>query len=238
MVEAVHFVSTIALIVAGFSPAEEPNLRASDPVEDARADEASVDSTVVEEAVAASEGEERDEEHGIFDDDPAVDDEAYDAYAMQFLELDEHCHTAPVARNFKVVRGKVREPIDGRVFYEALGRDDLAQRHDRRRRLRTALIVSGAVLVVVAIVAGVSVLRLGHPSAQFRSLSSDDSGPLYNRQQKIGLGVLVGGTLGGVGMIVGGAAVPPHPIAPHEARALADEHNRELRRRLGLRPMR
>ena len=106
------------------------------------------------------------------------------------------------------------------AFYDALGRSDLAEKFRTRRALKYALPIVGGIVAT----AGLLVMIYS------RSLGTG----LTQEEQ-----ILVGGglTLGvGLGAVFGNLFIPLDPVNSDEAKQLVDQHNRALRRRLGLPP--
>jgi hypothetical protein len=132
-------------------------------------------------------------------------------------------------------RGRYKERIEGAAFYRAIGRADLASAYRRRRTIKIALQVGG----VLVAAGGVAWAVMGLPRAP------DCSGIFFAdpirecleagdraRATRFLIGVTLG--LGGAGLVYWGGTMSPHPVTTPEARHLADEHNRRLRRELGL----
>lgn len=100
-------------------------------------------------------------------------------------------------------------PIDAREFYRAVGRGDLAERYERRRRAKIALQIAGLALV-------------GAATAGLVWHSASDGVPDAVGWTAAGVG-LAGGTMQAIG-----ALLSPHPIDAAEADALAAAHNRRI----------
>jgi len=121
-------------------------------------------------------------------------------------------------------QGKYKKPIDGEAFYHAVGRPDLAEQYSSNSTRATI----GGTLGLVGVL-GV----IGFGTWWFTSwlMNSSTETNEYNTTTPL---VLTGVSLG---VLVAGIIVSPselHPVEPSEARKLADEQNKKLRRDLGL----
>lgn len=131
--------------------------------------------------------------------------------------------------------GKYKKPLTGAEFYRKLGRADLAQSYTDRQALRTGLMVSGVLVAIASMVAGIASFASGHedcgpPTSPGFSACVDRN---VHQGPDTGTALLfLGGTLVGGGLMWAGAAVDPNPVSPVEARRLAEAYNRELRERV------
>lgn len=108
-------------------------------------------------------------------------------------------------RSFVPYHGKYHEPLEGSAFYEAIERPDLASSYRLRQALNITMFAGGTALFF------------------YGFFAFHDNGLLT-----IG-SVLAGGVLGSIGFYRAN-----DPVDEPTARRLADEHNRRLKRRLGL----
>src|SRR5262249_11219077 len=110
-------------------------------------------------------------------------------------------------RTFVPYRGKYHEPLLGTDFYEAIERPDLVSAYHVRHALNITMFVGGTALFFYAFVS-------------------------FQHNELLALGCWVAGTtLGTIGFFRAN-----DPVDEPTARRLADEHNRALKRRLGLPP--
>jgi hypothetical protein len=113
--------------------------------------------------------------------------------------------TSTFGRKFVPYRGKYHEPLAGTDFYEAIERPDLVSAYHGRQALNITMFVGGTALFFYA----------------FAS---------FQQSEWLGLGCWLGGTiLGSIGFFRAN-----DPVDEPTARRFADEHNRRLKRRLGL----
>ena len=126
-------------------------------------------------------------------------------------------------------------------LYRELGRDDLAQRYRSRRTARIALaLVGGGILLgsLVPLAIGIA-NEATHPVVMciYRNAQGDCvTGTTNVSNGARETGVVEMGIVAAVGVVVEliAYALDNHPIDAVSAHALAAEHNRALRRRLGL----
>jgi hypothetical protein len=132
-------------------------------------------------------------------------------------------------------QGKHRRPLEGALFYEALGRHDLVHGYRVRRGTKLGLLLGGIALQT----AGLAIATWGlikSETDECESLSSS-SGHCYSYRRDLMNGRTVAGlVMMGVGMSswLAGLFIRRDPIPAHEAHRLVDEHNQLLKRRLGL----
>ena len=117
--------------------------------------------------------------------------------------------------------------LDGPALYRVLGRPDLATRYENRRAAKTALRISGGILLGAGVLVGVVDILVVAFDNTFRSigcLPADGSGPVPSSCQTSesvsGIPWLI--ALGGLGMLVAPAFIATDPLAPTEKRALID----------------
>jgi hypothetical protein len=140
-------------------------------------------------------------------------------------------------------RGKFKEPLEGADFYEEVGRPDLADEYRTNSTLRW----TGLIVGYTAAIGGTLLLFAGEDTVWCSDRYTDDiygesagykKCEAYNdriedeneRLMFTGLGISVGG------LLVAGIATfyNPHPVDAPEARRLANTHNKNLRKDLGL----
>lgn len=133
-------------------------------------------------------------------------------------------------------QGKYRRPLAGDSFYEAVGHPELAsifrERESKRHWLvggGIALVVGGALYALVQSSQPEPDLLAG-PDAFRRQMEANDRA----RTNALIVGIALG--TGGLVLASVGMNMDPHPVDASGARRLADEHNRRLRRDLGLPP--
>jgi hypothetical protein len=115
-------------------------------------------------------------------------------------------------------QGNAHTPIGAPDFFRALGRDDLVEQVQNRELLQAGLI-AGGIAIILATSIGAVALAAGDSSGS-------ELGPV--------MALANGGALLGSGMIIGGALVDSNPVDTATMRGMADQHNQELKQRLGL----
>jgi hypothetical protein len=122
-------------------------------------------------------------------------------------------------------QGRDRPPLADEALYRALERPDLLRRYERRQAARILLGVVG----VGAVIGGFWYLGAHACDSAF-----DVNGNPCDDRRSFAIGIAV--VLAGGGALA--ASIPTWRTAsPEELRAAADEHNRQLRARLGLAPV-
>lgn len=125
-------------------------------------------------------------------------------------------NTGVIHRKWVALQGDLDERLSPDEFYQKVGRPDLAKAYDHRRDI---------------MIGGWVVAGVGAAVAAYALFSApDDGNDDWNEHVFIGAGLaaVVGG---GVGWWY---RFHPQPISESEAKQLAEQHNQELRRRLGL----
>jgi hypothetical protein len=130
---------------------------------------------------------------------------AVDEYEQKFVWF--YDGTSSFGREWVPYRGKYHEPLTGSDFYDAIGRPDLATGYHVRQAVNITMFVGGTVLFFY----GLATLGAG-------------------QNGWIGLGCWIGGGLLGAT----GFYRSNDPVDGPAARRLADEHNKSLKRQLGL----
>ena len=117
--------------------------------------------------------------------------------------------------------------LDGPALYRVLGRPDLATRYENRRAAKTALRISGGILLGAGVLVGVVdilVVALDNGLRSIGCLPADGTGPIPSSCQTSasvsGIPWLV--ALGGLGMLVAPAFIATDPLTLTEKRALID----------------
>jgi hypothetical protein len=135
---------------------------------------------------------------------PTPSTAAVDEYQQKFVWF--YDGTSTFGRDWVPYRGKFHEPLVGTDFYEAIGRSDLASGYRVRQALNITMFVGGTVLFFY----GLAATGGDHPW--------------------LGVGCWIGGgVLGSIGFYRSN-----DPVDGPTARRLADEHNKQLKQRLGL----
>lgn len=149
-------------------------------------------------------------------------EEALERYERTYLWFEDWVAVtrtgAVVASWSNPLQGKHKKRISPAEFFEAVDRPDLAATYRSRQAWKTGLSLGGSVLTLGGL-AYLLVEILGDMDGGF------DSTPLI-----IGGSVMTGGIV--LGLVAG--SMNPYPITNVEAKELADEHNKKLRRQLGL----
>ena len=117
--------------------------------------------------------------------------------------------------------------LDGPALYRVLGRPDLATRYEHRRAGKTALRISGGILLGAGVLVGVVdilVVALDNTLRSIGCLPADGTGPTspscQTSESVSGIPWLV--ALGGLGMLVAPSFMSTDPLTPTEKRALID----------------
>jgi hypothetical protein len=117
--------------------------------------------------------------------------------------------------------------LDGPTLYRVLGRPDLATRYEHRRATKTALRISGGILLGAGVLIGVVdilAVALDNTARSVACLPADGTGPTSGSCQTSasvsGIPWLV--ALGGLGMLVAPAFIATDPLTSIEKRALID----------------
>jgi hypothetical protein len=161
-------------------------------------------------------------------------DEVQDAkarYRREYIGADGFDIELFVTNNFASARvktrfyqGERRTPLDGKAFYEAVGRQDLVAAYETRAETRTGLMVGGLVVGLAALIPAVGWEDCGL-GADFGSCNS------RNEDRIIWASVLASV---GIGAITIGAVLDDDPVSDRTRRSLAAAHNAELRSGLHL----
>jgi len=150
-------------------------------------------------------------------------------------------------RDWYVTRGELKVPVAETEFYELVGRPDLAAAHRATWTKTRAFVTGGGVLLGVAAASGFA--WIWKRSAGVRG-SADDSCNLgdpgwFECEQEADAAIardarpyaIAGAITAVAGLTSLGIALHifrRHPVSETEAKAVTDEHNQQLRKRLGL----
>lgn len=158
-----------------------------------------------------------------------IDD--YDAYRRNRIWFREsvavNLKTGWVTHFLHAAQGDTGVPLDGADFYRVVGRDDLAARYTRRKRLRRGMLIGGGVAALGGVVLA------SWPSPHERCLdepgntSLDCVGLQGSPTSLNDAGDLV--AVGGFVAFFAGLFYNPHPVSVKEAVELADAYNESLR---------
>ncbi len=176
---------------------------------------------------------EPDDPDAVKPDKPRSPSAIYDA---QFLRI-TRTQGDPIADQFKygtatiAERGTFGSIVDPTDFYDKVGRPDLATEFERRSTARTVFmgssVVVGSVVPYILAVAGSSIdpicFTVCTPDQQRRQRTA-------NTMYILAGASIITGLVGFVSTLFWSA----HPVGVDERRALADEHNAALKKKLGL----
>lgn len=116
--------------------------------------------------------------------------------------------------------GAFEEELEGEELYRAMGRNDLADSYASDSGAKTALMIgSGAATAL-----GLGLMFVG-------VIPSFDDQDINWALTGIGIGA----TTAGIGGLIFGATIDPHPVSDQEARRLVEDHNSILRKKYGVR---
>ncbi len=170
--------------------------------------------------------------------DPQPNAQALEDYQQRFIGLDE---ALLVNRDGVTVQdavpylGKYKKPLQGKDFYLAVGRPDLAQAYTQNLRTLWGLSIAASALFIGGLSGGIA-----YSVVAAKEGCSECDPPQENTQLK-SIFIGIGGIFGGAGLaatllVVIRGFLPGHPVSPPEARKLIDDHNKQLRRELNLPP--
>lgn len=158
--------------------------------------------------------------------------EEYDRSFVSFDEVRAVTHGGQLVTRTTPRQGKYMRPLEGDEFYRVIGRDDLVRQYRANVEKRNVYRVIGVAVAVV-----VPVVALAAKDTEPCSWSDPnwfDCEKSKNRAEARAVLTAVAGVGAGIGIGVLGNLVKLDPIDAVEARRLGDEHNQELKRRLGL----
>jgi hypothetical protein len=140
---------------------------------------------------------------------PGPDPVKLETYQREFVWFNDVVISgAWSSRRFMPYRGKYHEPLPGSDFYSAIDRPDLATRYNVWRGIQVGLEFGGAAVALSGLY-------------------------LFHSHPTLGTDLFIGG---GLASIVG-LFLTPEIVDEQNARRLADEHNKRLKRQLGLAPV-
>jgi hypothetical protein len=189
------------------------------------------------------------EDHKSKDDDaaeapPSAAEEEWQHKAVWFQDWAGINQYGAIVSTWSIpLRGVQHERVDGARFYDAIDRPDLARQFRKKHGVRVGLAVSGAVALGAAIGtmtwALLSMTADGYnaPGAQGQltyqyppSSSSASPGLTWG---------LTGGLFaGGMGLMLAAVCMQSNPVGADEARQMAIDYDINLRKKLGLPPLR
>ncbi|NMO13959.1 hypothetical protein HPC49_08875 [Pyxidicoccus fallax] len=173
--------------------------------------------------------------------------EAKEQYELRHIGFDDYVAmqmnpwtmSAPrtVARWTLPYEGKYKKPLEGKAFYEKLGRADLVEAYNSNMRTKTLIgVAGGGVLVGGALVIfGVFDSKREDCDAfspDFSACMDRNSDRFDSRMGNMLLGSALGAA--GAGMMVYAVWRNPHPVDTSKARELADAYNKQLQSELGI----
>lgn len=164
-------------------------------------------------------------------------EKAQQEYEENFVSFDYSLGWAGVSSSDRAYVGKLRRPLEGRVaFFEAVGRQDLAEQHRDGTRRMAALMVPGAILLGLGFTSVIGGLADGAARGAHCGPNGTFSvRPCFSGTDYALMGAGAGGLVLGAALMIAGRVVARRPnLDPAEMQQLADEHNRRLRKRLGL----
>ncbi len=112
--------------------------------------------------------------------------------------------------------------LTGVRFYETIGRADLIASYKRRNGLKIGLSVGGGVLALAGLLS--TVFTLSPPCAVFDARTATC---LQTQYPSLLVPGLIGGAVG-LGALIAGLVINPHPVQPRQLVELADEYNNKL----------
>jgi hypothetical protein len=135
-----------------------------------------------------------------------------------YMVLKPDRRVAGVSKHWYPYRGVAKARLEPAAFYKLVGRNDLVDTYQRRRRTMLGLLWGGGVVAVGSTLVGLA------------SLGTDSE-----NSSRLHIGVLVGLCVGLSAAATGRyLQTSLEPISDSEARALAEQYNKRLRRSLGL----
>lgn len=164
-------------------------------------------------------------------------------YERQYIGFDElvaiHGRTGTITQATLPYEGKFKKPLEGDALYQKVGRQDLVEAYQSKMTAKTFLGIVGGAAVAGGLVVSINGLAAknencgvyqdfnGFDACVDRSIQQADE-----RHQTVlsGMGI----SAAGLGLLMVGIFINPHPITPSEARELADIYNKKLKTDLGL----
>jgi len=138
---------------------------------------------------------------------PGPDPASLETYQREFVWFNDVVLGGWDSRRFVPYKGKYHEPLPGSDFYTAIDRPDLATRYNVWRGIQVGLKFGGAAVALSGVY-------------------------LFNSHHTLGTDLFIGGGVA----VVAGFFLTPEVVDEQNARRLADEHNKRLKRQLGLWP--
>jgi hypothetical protein len=143
-----------------------------------------------------------------------------------------------MTRRWIAYRGELDQELEPEEFYNVLGREDLAEEYEHRRRI----MIGGYVVAGVSAVVGLGAMTVSifsHRDDCSVSLPPDQFSMCLANADSARAPYLTVAIASLIPLTIGGAVafwyrLHPHPISEGEAKSLADEYNQVLRYKLGL----
>ncbi|WP_434391256.1 hypothetical protein [Melittangium boletus] len=142
-----------------------------------------------------------------------------------------------LARRFTVpFEGKFKKPLEGKSFYEKVGRQDLVESYDKKMNIKVLLGVAGGASILGGFIYAFSTNSAPREDCQLGPDFSAciDRGMAQTSNQISSVGTAIGISAVGVALLSTGIFINAHPVSPSEARELADTYNTQLKSELGL----
>lgn len=168
------------------------------------------------------------------DDDDARADPTDAAYQARCLRFEDSFRDGPygqVVQKTVARRCDDDTTLEGRAFYDFIGRDDLADAYAHRRASGTWMMLGGFGVGLVGVTVGL--LLLDKPTDECLATGASGECIEFEREQGRGVAGLAIGAAGvGIGLWGTSRFLQPHPASEPERRALGDAYNANLRESL------
>ncbi len=173
-------------------------------------------------------------------------EEALEQYELRHIGFDDYITLALTYSPLSMLNrpnrwtvpyeGKYKKPLEGEAFYRKIGRDDLVAKYASRSATKLTFKIVGGVAAVGGLTFAIASLAAEQEDCplgpEFSACWGRRSAAEARTATKFWVGA--GVSMVGVGLLMWGAFLNPHPIDASEARELADGHNKRLRQELGL----
>ncbi len=166
----------------------------------------------------------------------AIDEDARDKFDEEFIWFADYVgvnnQTGAVMGSWtETYQGKYKKPLQGEAFYHAVGRPDLAEDYNSNQKRHFVGLGVAAVGVVGLVGFGMLALLNSVPTSDFDPVTLEET----EREKDVTTPLILSGA--SLGVLIAGILVLPssvHPVELSEAKKLADEQNKKLRRELDL----
>jgi hypothetical protein len=130
-------------------------------------------------------------------------------------------------------QGKYKKPLGWSEFYSLVERPDLALSYSTWMATKYSLMFGGFAATIGGVL--LPLLWTSGGEEYCGKVGSNGSCRYYSYTEKTRPGLIPGIAIGSVGLVatIWSLFINPQPIMPSEARELADEHNKKLKRELG-----